>query len=350
MGFNTTVVVLNDALSDIEQDPDFGKKLAAAIRSVSCYNKPIDVSAMGHCNAASVIESHHADNSVYVKVGGNYGEIVAPELIKKQPKSRTTPKIFEVFLPDKEEEQVCCRKCWEESHGEKAIGVGDALINPIGMPMIGCKVCGNKRCPKATDHNNECSGSNSQGQVGSVYHNPHETCSVCGDTGWVIVFEGSPTMPCLCPQGKLRVTEVKNSLKNIYIDIIEFAKETLSFHNELYFIVHGTTGRTRGTPGYYTDFVGCISSIKYQIDFIIDDLKRSADLNAESSLYKQTLEKFQIHAIKLEENIEKVINNYGTKYHTMEHITGISILNVIFLLHIAKGHCDTILALEQRKA
>jgi len=35
--------------------------------------------------------------------------------------------------------------------------------------MIVCPVCGNKRCPKATDHNYECTGSNEPGQNGSRY-------------------------------------------------------------------------------------------------------------------------------------------------------------------------------------
>ena len=35
--------------------------------------------------------------------------------------------------------------------------------------MILCVDCGNKRCPKATDHNNECTGSNDPEQPGSVY-------------------------------------------------------------------------------------------------------------------------------------------------------------------------------------
>lgn len=35
--------------------------------------------------------------------------------------------------------------------------------------MICCKVCGNKRCPKATDHNFECNNSNEPGQKGSIY-------------------------------------------------------------------------------------------------------------------------------------------------------------------------------------
>ena len=35
--------------------------------------------------------------------------------------------------------------------------------------MIVCKTCGNKRCPKATDHRFQCSGLNDPGQNGSVF-------------------------------------------------------------------------------------------------------------------------------------------------------------------------------------
>jgi len=35
--------------------------------------------------------------------------------------------------------------------------------------MILCPDCGNKRCPKATDHNNACTNSNESGQPGSRY-------------------------------------------------------------------------------------------------------------------------------------------------------------------------------------
>lgn len=37
--------------------------------------------------------------------------------------------------------------------------------------MFLCIDCGNKRCPKATNHNNLCSNSNEPGQFGSVYDN-----------------------------------------------------------------------------------------------------------------------------------------------------------------------------------
>lgn len=35
--------------------------------------------------------------------------------------------------------------------------------------MILCAVCGNKRCPHATDHNYPCTNSNEPGQKGSSY-------------------------------------------------------------------------------------------------------------------------------------------------------------------------------------
>jgi hypothetical protein len=43
--------------------------------------------------------------------------------------------------------------------------------NDIGrlMMFIVCPHCGNKRCPHANDHTNECSGSNEPGQPGSNY-------------------------------------------------------------------------------------------------------------------------------------------------------------------------------------
>ena len=39
----------------------------------------------------------------------------------------------------------------------------------VHFRMIVCPECGNKRCPKASDHNLVCTGSNEPGQPGSVY-------------------------------------------------------------------------------------------------------------------------------------------------------------------------------------
>jgi len=70
MGMNTTVVILNDALHQIENDPEFGKNLS---HSIMTHHNGGDVRAGNHCNAAQVIETHHADDNVIVVVGGNRG-------------------------------------------------------------------------------------------------------------------------------------------------------------------------------------------------------------------------------------------------------------------------------------
>ena len=41
------------------------------------------------------------------------------------------------------------------------------------MRMVLCPKCGNKRCPHANDHRNDCTGSNEPGQPGSAYPAPH---------------------------------------------------------------------------------------------------------------------------------------------------------------------------------
>ena len=44
---------------------------------------------------------------------------------------------------------------------------------PVTMQrMIVCPDCGNKRCPKASNHRYECTNSNEPNQRGSIYTNP----------------------------------------------------------------------------------------------------------------------------------------------------------------------------------
>lgn len=82
MGWNTSMIVLNDALHMIEEDTQFGANVAKAVRQlnmrgVSKYRPILDVPAISpsgnsiHANAASVIEQHHADYTVLVAFGGN---------------------------------------------------------------------------------------------------------------------------------------------------------------------------------------------------------------------------------------------------------------------------------------
>lgn len=52
---------------------------------------------------------------------------------------------------------MCCWKCFTDSGTTRS---------PF---MMLCGTCGNKRCPRASDHSLDCSGSNESGQPGSVY-------------------------------------------------------------------------------------------------------------------------------------------------------------------------------------
>lgn len=73
MGFNTTILVLNDALDVLENDTEAGKKIVAGIRAMSSGDhEPITVPIGYHCNPVLIIETHHADLTSIVSVGGNY--------------------------------------------------------------------------------------------------------------------------------------------------------------------------------------------------------------------------------------------------------------------------------------
>lgn len=74
MGLNTTVVILNDALYDIENDPEFGRNLARAIYKLQA-NSTENVYTR-HGLAAKVVNCSHANNYVTIKVGGNTGEVI----------------------------------------------------------------------------------------------------------------------------------------------------------------------------------------------------------------------------------------------------------------------------------
>lgn len=50
----------------------------------------------------------------------------------------------------------CCHRCLDERREMRAW-------------MVVCPICGNKRCPKASNHDLLCTASNEPGQPGSVY-------------------------------------------------------------------------------------------------------------------------------------------------------------------------------------
>ncbi len=67
-----------------------------------------------------------------------------------------------------------CRKCLTERGAIKtgSLTGSDLFTMQAGTEFVGvivCKICGNKRCPHATDHDYECTNSNKPGQDGSIF-------------------------------------------------------------------------------------------------------------------------------------------------------------------------------------
>lgn len=62
-----------------------------------------------------------------------------------------------------------CNNCHECLKGKEIESPGGFKLPATSSRMILCPDCGNKRCPKATNHRFPCTGSNEPGQPGSIY-------------------------------------------------------------------------------------------------------------------------------------------------------------------------------------
>jgi hypothetical protein len=67
-----------------------------------------------------------------------------------------------------------CARCGDERWAAAHPGKQHTPFNgpPSMTMMVLCAICGNKRCPHATDHRHACTGSNEPGQPGSSYGPP----------------------------------------------------------------------------------------------------------------------------------------------------------------------------------
>lgn len=74
MGWNTGVIILNDALGTIEDHPEeFVRNLRRAMGDyLSTRGEPVDIAVGGHVNAASVFHQSHADTTGVFAIGGNH--------------------------------------------------------------------------------------------------------------------------------------------------------------------------------------------------------------------------------------------------------------------------------------
>jgi hypothetical protein len=64
-----------------------------------------------------------------------------------------------------------CNVCYQPLHqpNHRCTTTNDHPMQPPFVPMILCPICGNKRCPHATDPALACTNSNEPGQRGSAY-------------------------------------------------------------------------------------------------------------------------------------------------------------------------------------
>lgn len=76
MGFNTTAIILNDALDDIRNDRQIGEKIYEGVLTVDRRNGS-DVPARIFGNAIRIVETHHADEVALIAVGGNTAQIIS---------------------------------------------------------------------------------------------------------------------------------------------------------------------------------------------------------------------------------------------------------------------------------
>lgn len=63
-------------------------------------------------------------------------------------------------------EKCFCHQCCKDRDERSP---GSSWLPYASGRMIVCAICGNKRCPRATDHRNECTNSNEPGQIGSIF-------------------------------------------------------------------------------------------------------------------------------------------------------------------------------------
>jgi len=108
----------------------------------------------GEAQTRSVVKDEPVFHKPHLDIEGPLHVVCRCPVCKAQPQQEA-----------KDEPVACwCHKCNENK-----------LVNgiPFAMTrMILCPNCGNKRCPKASDHTLQCTNSNEPNQAGSVYATP----------------------------------------------------------------------------------------------------------------------------------------------------------------------------------
>lgn len=78
MGYNTTILLMNDGLDQLESDPDAGKKIQHAV--LRQFHEWSNINSFGignHVNMGQVISCQHADTQQVCMVSRNLGKDIA---------------------------------------------------------------------------------------------------------------------------------------------------------------------------------------------------------------------------------------------------------------------------------
>ncbi|TCK44002.1 hypothetical protein B0G84_2350 [Paraburkholderia sp. BL8N3] len=100
-----------------------------------------------------------------LNISGRVESLVALALWAQSQIASAAGVPVEMKAPAFEVAECECRKCLEG----KTVKIGGHDWPILASRMVVCATCGNKRCPKANDHRNECTRSNEPGQSGSAY-------------------------------------------------------------------------------------------------------------------------------------------------------------------------------------
>lgn len=77
MGFNSSLYISNDSLHEIENDPNFGAKVAQAIQKHYSSGKPVEIDTENRSRVACVMSCSHSTETTILAVGGNHSTVLA---------------------------------------------------------------------------------------------------------------------------------------------------------------------------------------------------------------------------------------------------------------------------------
>lgn len=125
-------------------------------------------------------EAYTEDELLLVEMGWKYG-FDAGKQQTKPTITKVDGKVVALTMTDDEHRihEVLWQSPRELSDGcgnchACLVGVMENNMLVTSQRMIVCSDCGNKRCPKASNHRHKCTGSNEVGQYGSIYTAPRE--------------------------------------------------------------------------------------------------------------------------------------------------------------------------------